>query len=161
MSSESADTAFDNFQNGVFNVLGGGQMSPGMKKGLAVVGVIIAVVLIALLGYFIYKKMFSGFGNGRIVGSGCGRYNQLQRAVNFEFPISQTEYEDTEMAKQKASGIQYANHWQPPMENVYAPFQDRKTEVEIESYQELPSYPQNNMGQSVYNDNVFKNIAYE
>jgi hypothetical protein len=47
------------------------------------------------------------------------------------------------------------------MENVYAPFQDRKTEVEIETYQELPSYPQNNIGQSVYNDNVFKNIAYE
>ncbi len=160
MSSEHADTTFDNFQNGVFNIIGGSQLSPGMKKGLMVVAAVIAVVLIALIVYFLYKKM-SGFGNGRVVGSGCGRYNQLQRAVNFEFPISQTEYEETEMAKQQAAGIQYANQWQPPMENVYAPFQDRKTEVEIESYQELPSYPQNNIGQSVYNDNVFKNIAYE
>lgn len=157
--SSDADTAFDQFQNGVFNIIGGVQ--PGTKKMLLIVGAIIVAILFIAIGIYVVNKMMSGFGNGRVVGSGCGRYNQLQRAVNFEFPISQTEYEETELAKQKAAGIQYANHWQPPMENVYAPFQDRKTEVEIESYQELPSYPQNNIGQAVYNDNVFKNIAYE
>jgi hypothetical protein len=158
MSSESADTAFDQFQNGVFNIIGGAQMSKGKIIGAFIAAVVIILFIAAVL-FYIFKS--SGFGNGRVVGSGCGRYNQLQRAINLEFPISQTEYEDNEMAKQKAAGIQYANHWQPPMENVYAPFQDRKTEVQVESYQELPSYPQNNIGQAVYNDNVFKNIAYE
>jgi len=160
MSSESADTAFDQFQSGIFSVIGGVQASGAKKAGLAI-AIVVVLIIIVVGGFFVIKHLTSGFGNGRIVGSGCGRYNQLQRAVNFEFPISQTEYEETEMDKQKAAGIQYANHWQPPMENVYAPFQDRKTEVEIENYQELPSYPQKNIGQSVYNDNVFKNIAYE
>jgi flagellar basal body-associated protein FliL len=128
-----------------------------MKILIAVVVVIIIIALIA----FVYYMFSSGFGNSRNVGSGCGRYNQLQRAINMEFPISQTEYEDHEMAKQAAAGIQYASTWQPPMENVYAPFQDRKTDVEVEHYQQLPSYPQTNITQSVYNDNVFKNIAYE
>jgi len=158
MSSDNADTAFDNFQNGVFNILGGRDMKCWTKVGV-VVALVVVAILIGLALYFYFSS--SGFGNGRIVGSGCGRYNQLQRAVNFEFPISQTEYEENELAKQKASGIQYANHWEPSMENVYAPFQDRKTEVEIESYQDLPSYPQHNIGQSAYNDNTFKNIAYE
>ena len=157
MSSESANTAFDNLSEGVFSVLGGAEPKKVLKY---VAGGIIVVLLLLLVAWGFYK-LTSGFGNGRVVGSGCGRYNQLQRAVNMEFPISQTEYEQSELVKQETAGIQYANSWQPPMENVYAPFQDRKTEVDVEAYQVKPTYPQTNYTQSVYNDNVFKNIAYD
>lgn len=156
MSSEN-DMTFDNFQEGIFTVLGGMEKGKMMKYVIGGVLVLIAIIIVV----FILYKMSSGFGNGRVVGSGCGRYNQLQRAINMEFPLAQTEYENAEMAKQNAAGIQYANHWQPPMENVYAGFQDRKTTMEVEQYQTLPTYPQTGVTQSVYNDNVFKNIAYE
>lgn len=150
---------FDGLENGIFSVCGGGfkNMSMGMKivVGLIIVGLIILVVLLFWWGI----KHFSGFGNGRVVGSGCGRYNQLQRAVNFEFPISQSEYENAEASKQRHAGIQYANSWQPDMENVYSGFSDKATEAEVQQYQVVPSYPQTGY-QSVFNDNVFKNIAY-
>jgi hypothetical protein len=162
MSSSDAREIFDNFQEGVFNIFGGGEpMGTGAKIAIAVV--IAFVIFVIIIGiYMIYKSMTaSTFGNGRVVGSGCGRYNQLQRAVNLEFPISQTEYENHEMAKQDAAGIQYASQWQPQMENVYSGFQDRTTGVEIQHYHEKPQYPQIGLTQSVYNDNVFKNIAYD
>ncbi len=158
MSSDSANTTFDDFHNGIFTIIGGTEPKKVLKY---VAGGIIAILLVALVAFVIYKLTSSGFGNGRVVGSGCGRYNQLQRAINMEFPISQTEYESAEIAKQEAAGIQYANSWQPPMENVYAAFQDRKNEAVIEHYQQKPTYPQVGITQSVYNDNVFKNIAYD
>lgn len=149
---------FENLQEGIFSVMGG---KPETKT--IVIGVVVALVILGvliLLGYLVYKMFFSGgFGNGRVVGSGCGRYNQLQRAINLDLPLAQTEYENAEMAKQSHAGIRYASQWQPAMENVYSGFSDRQTSAEIENYQVVPQYPQTGF-QSVYNDNVFKNIAY-
>jgi hypothetical protein len=158
MSSEDTSNIFGNIHESVFEgIFGGGE---GSKKALKIVGVVVALAVIVVIIYFIYRAM-SGFGNGRIVGSGCGRYNQLQRAVNFEFPLSQNEYEDHESAKERAAGIHYSNSYQPPMENVYAGFEDRKGGVEVEQYQVRPIYPQSGPTQSVFNDNVFHNIAYD
>lgn len=158
MSSDDTSNIFGNIHESVFEgIFGGGETSKKVMKVVIAVAIVFAIFLII---YFIYKAM-SGFGNGRIVGSGCGRYNQLQRAVNFEFPISQTEYEDHEASKQQAAGIHYSNSYQPPMENVYAGFQDRKGGVEVEQYQIRPIYPQSGITQSTFNDNVFNNIAYD
>lgn len=159
MSSADEASTFDNFQDGVFNLLGGAE---GKGKKIAIgVGLVFGLIVLILVVYFIWSS-YSGFGNGRNVGSGCGRYNQLQRAVNLEFPISQGEYENSEMVKQEAAGMQYASSWQPQMENVYSGFGDKvKTGVEVEQYQVKPQYPQTGLTQTVYNDNVFKTIVYD
>lgn len=152
-----SDQIFENLQEGIFGVVGGVE---GKGKMIAIViGVVLVIAVLLILGYMLYKHFFGGFGNGRVVGSGCGRYNQLQRAINLDLPLAQTEYENAEMAKQNTAGIRYASQWQPAMENVYSGFSDRKTSAEVESYQVVPQYPQTGF-QSVYNDNVFKNIAY-
>lgn len=161
MSSSDAETVFDNFQDGVFSLFGG--VEPGTKKKIWYgLGIIIAIIIFILIIYAVYKLFFStSFANGRNGGSGCGRYNQLQRAINMEYPVSQPEYEANELAKQEAAGMQYANQYQPHMENVYSGFEDRKTEAEIQHYQVTPQYAQNGITQTVWNDNVFKNIAYD
>jgi hypothetical protein len=159
MSSQVATDITGNAHEFSFNDIffGGGDNAKMALK--IVVGIIIAVVIIVIL-YFVIKAM-SGFGNGRTVGSGCGRNNQLQRAVSFEFPISQTEYEQNEMIKQRAAGVQYANNYEPPYENVYAGFSDRKGGVDIEHFQVPPKFPQTGPNMPAFNDNVFKNIAYD
>lgn len=158
MSSDGTSNIVNSIQDTVLDsIFGGGENSKTIMK--VVIGIVI-VGLIAALIWFVWHTM-SGFGNGRIVGSGCGRNNQLQRAVQFEFPLSQTEFDEYEVEKQKAAGFQYANHYNPPMENVYAGFGDKKAGVEIETYQIKPNYPQTSATMPVFNDNVLKNLAYD
>lgn len=147
------------FTGGVSDFFGGASTSEVMKHPIVL---ILGTIVILLLLFLLLKYVFTGaaFGNGRLVGSGCGRYNQLQRAVQFELPLSQPELDSFEAAKQSAAGMPYMSQWNPPMENVYSGFGDKKVDPKVETYQLRPSYPEGGF-QEQFNDNVLKNIAYD
>lgn len=122
-----------------------------------VIAVVIIIILVIALLWCMNK---AGFANGRIAGSGSGRNNQLYRAQQFELPLSQPELDSFQAEQQRNAGFQYMNQYDPPMENVYSGFGDKRVDVHTEVPQYRPQYPEGGY-QEPFNQNVLNNIAYD
>lgn len=133
------------------------QAHPHLVAGIIIICVVVIIFL--LIALIICMNKGSGFGNGRNVGSG-GRYNQLQRAQQFELPLSQPELDSFQAEQQAITGMPTMSSWNPPMENVYSGFGDKKIDPTVQPMQYTPHYPEGG-NQEPFNDNVLKNIAYE
>lgn len=126
--------------------------------------VICATIIIVLVIYILFQHHSkSSFGNGRVAGSGSGRNNQLQRAQQFELPLSQPELDaDREITQGivDKAGIPLMSTYDPPMENIYSGFGDKSFNPHVDVPQLRPQYPEGGQ-QEPFNQNVLNNIAYD
>jgi len=126
----------------------------------AIALIVAVVVIVIMLVIIVWMMTKSGFGNGRLAGSGTGRNNQLQRAQTFDLPLSQPELDSYQAEQQRIVGTPMMSTYDPPMENIYAGFGDKSYNPHVDVPQLRPQYPEGGQ-QEPFNDNVLLNVAYD